>query len=297
MNFLKRVVSLISSFILVLSLGIMLANNLVKTKLLDKDYIEEKMKESEFHEQISREIQSSFDEYSLQSGLPEGTLDDLFTDSMIERDVSSILNCVYDGTQISLSDKAVREKLDEKINNYIESQNMLLTAEGKANIETFKEIIVEEYKNNINISSKGYVKLHEIVMKFKSVSDEIGVLPWMLGFVFGALIIWLNSNNLLRAMKHISTSILSFGMLLKISVMIIIKTVDLDNLILMTMSITNFVINIVKEVLLEFFDIGMFCMFCGLVGVIAAETLKGNLEEQVEKKEKEVKPYRRKLKR
>ena len=50
MNFLKRVVSLISSFILVLSLGIMLANNLVKTKLLDKDYIEEKMKESEFHE-------------------------------------------------------------------------------------------------------------------------------------------------------------------------------------------------------------------------------------------------------
>ena len=38
-------------------------------------------------------------------------------------------------------------------------------------------------------------------------------------------------------------------------------------------------------------------MFCGLVGVIAAETLKGNLEEQVEKKENEVKPYRRKLKR
>mgnify|MGYP003299169539 CR=1 FL=1 len=54
--------------------------------------------------------------------------------------------------------------------------------------------------------------------------------------------------------------------------------------------------NIVKEVLYELSDIGMFCMFCGIVGVIASEALKGNIEEQVEVKEKEVKPYRRKLK-
>ena len=296
MNLFKKILSIISSFILVLSVGILIANNLVKSKLLEQEYVKAKMEESEFHEQISREIQSAFDKYSLQSGLPEHILKDLFTDAMIKRDVESILSCFYNGTPISLSDKTVRETLDERINEYINSTNMLLTTEGKANIENFKNIIVEEYKRNINVSSSGYAKLHEIVAKFKSISDEVGLLPWMLIFVFGVLIIWLNSNNLLRAMNYISTSILSLGMLLKIGVTAIVWKVDLDNLILITISITNFVMNIVKEVLYELSDIGMFCMFCGIVGVIASEALKGNIEEQVEVKEKEVKPHRRKLK-
>ena len=51
-------------------------------------------------------------------------------------------------------------------------------------------------------------------------------------------------------------------------------------------------LNIVKEVLYELSDIGMFCMFCGIVGVIASEALKGNIEEQVEVKEKEVKCFK-----
>ena len=78
--------------------------------------------------------------------------------------------------------------------------------------------------------------------------------------------------------------------------MLILANIDIDNLVVMTISITNFVINIAKETLLGISNTGTFCIFCGIVGIIASIALKGTAEEEVEAKEIERKPVRRKLK-
>lgn len=296
MNTFKRAICLISSFVLTISLGILIANNIVENKLLNKKYIESKLEESEFHEQISREVKSAFEEYIYQSGLPKDTIEGLFTDAMIKRDVSSLVNCVYEGSKITVSEAKVRDNLDKKINAYISSTGQMLTAEGRANIERFKNLIVNQYKKSINISSNGYMKVHKLVSQVQILSDEVGVMPWLLLGICLFLIIFLNRNNLLRAMNYVSISILSLGIVLKICVFIVLFNVDMDNLVVMTMSITNFVVNIAKETLLGLSSAGSFAIFCGLVGIIASVALKGEAEEMVEAKEMERKPKRRKLK-
>ena len=269
---------------------------MLSARLLNKKYIESKLEESEFHEQISREVKSAFEEYIYQSGLPKDTIEGLFTDAMIKRDVSSLVNCVYEGSKITVSEAKVRENLDKKINDYISSTGQLLTAEGRANIERFKNLIVNQYKKSINISSNGYMKVHKLVSQVQILSDEVGVMPWLLLGICLFLIIFLNRNNLLRAMNYVSISILSLGIVLKICVFIVLFNVDMDNLVVMTMSITNFVVNIAKETLLGLSSAGSFAIFCGLVGIIASVALKGEAEEMVEAKEMERKPKRRKLK-
>lgn len=296
MNTFKRAICLISSFVLTISLGILIANNIVENKLLNKKYIESKLEESEFHEQISREVKSAFEEYIYQSGLPKDTIEGLFTDAMIKRDVSSLVNCVYEGSKITVSEAKVRDNLDKKINAYISSTGQMLTAEGRANIERFKNLIVNQYKKSINISSNGYMKVHKLVSQVQILSDEVGVMPWLLLGICLFLIIFLNRNNLLRAMNYVSISILSLGIVLKLCVCIVLFNVDMDNLVVMTMSITNFVVNIAKETLLGLSSAGSFAIFCGLVGIIASVALKGEAEEMVEAKEMERKPKRRKLK-
>ena len=296
MNTFKRAICLISSFVLTISLGILIANNIVENKLLNKKYIESKLEESEFHEQISREVKSAFEEYIYQSGLPKDTIEGLFTDAMIKRDVSSLVNCVYEGSKITVSEAKVRDNLDKKINAYISSTGQMLTAEGRANIERFKNLIVNQYKKSINISSNGYMKVHKLVSQVQILSDEVGVMPWLLLGICLFLIIFLNRNNLLRAMNYVSISILSLGIVLKLCVFIVLFNVDMDNLVVMTMSITNFVVNIAKETLLGLSSAGSFAIFCGLVGIIASVALKGEAEEMVEAKEMERKPKRRKLK-
>ena len=296
MNTFKRAICLISSFVLTISLGILIANNIVEDKLLNKKYIESKLEESEFHEQISREVKSAFEEYIYQSGLPKETIEGLFTEAMIKRDVSSLVNCVYEGSKITVSDAKVRDNLDKKINEYISSTGQMLTAEGRANIERFKNLIVNQYKKSINISSKGYMKVHKLVHEIQILSDEVGIMPWLLLGICLFLIIALNRNNLLRAINYISIAILSLGILLKLCVAIVMYNVDMDNLVVMTMSITNFVVNIAKETLFGLSNVGTFTIFCGLVGIIVSVALKGEAEELIEAKEMERKPKRRKFK-
>lgn len=296
MSIYKKVICLISSFVLMISLGILIANNIVEDKLLNKKYIESKLEESEFHEQISREVKSAFEEYIYQSGLPKETIEGLFTEAMIKRDVSSLVNCVYEGSKITVSDAKVRDNLDKKINEYISSTGQMLTAEGRANIERFKNLIVNQYKKSINISSNGYMKVHKLVHEIQILSDEVGIMPWLLLGICLFLIIALNRNNLLRAINYISISILSLGILLKLCVAIVMYNVDMDNLVVMTMSITNFVVNIAKETLFGLSNVGTFTIFCGLVGIIVSVALKGEAEELIEAKEMERKPKRRKFK-
>lgn len=296
MSIYKKVICLISSFVLMISLGILIANNIVEDKLLNKKYIESKLEESEFHEQISREVKSAFEEYIYQSGLPKETIEGLFTEAMIKRDVSSLVNCVYEGSKITVSDAKVRDNLDKKINEYISSTGQMLTAEGRANIERFKNLIVNQYKKSINISSKGYMKVHKLVHEIQILSDEVGIMPWLLLGICLFLIIALNRNNLLRAINYISIAILSLGILLKLCVAIVMYNVDMDNLVVMTMSITNFVVNIAKETLFGLSNVGTFTIFCGLVGIIVSVALKGEAEELIEAKEMERKPKRRKFK-
>ncbi len=292
----KKVICLISSFVLMISLGILIANNIVENKLLNKNYIESKLEESEFHEQISREVKSAFEEYIYQSGLPKETIDGLFTEAMIKRDVSSLVNCVYEGSKITVSDVKVRDNLDKKINEYVSSTGQMLTAEGRANIERFKNLIVNQYKKSINISSNGYMKVHKLVHEIQILSDEVGIMPWLLLGICLFLIIALNRNNLLRAINYISISVLSLGIVLKLCVAIVLYNVDMDNLVVMTMSITNFVVNIAKETLFGLSNVGTFTIFCGLVGIIVSIALKGEAEEMIEAKEMERKPKRRKFK-
>ena len=215
---------------------------------------------------------------------------------MIKRDVSSLVNCVYEGSKITVCDAKVRDNLDKKINEYISSTGQMLTAEGRANIERFKNLIVNQYKKSINISSNGYMKVHKLVHEIQILSDEVGIMPWLLLGICLFLIIALNRNNLLRAINYISISILSLGIILKLCVAIVMYNVDMDNLVVMTMSITNFVVNIAKETLFGLSNVGSFTIFCGLAGIIVSIALKGEAEELIEAKEMERKPKRRKFK-
>ena len=59
----------------------------------------DKLEEIEFYEQISREVKIGFEDYIYQSGLPEDTINDLYTINDIRNDVNSIINNIYDQMQ------------------------------------------------------------------------------------------------------------------------------------------------------------------------------------------------------
>ena len=102
------------------------------------------MEETEFYLQISREVESGFENYIYQSGFPEETIKNLFTEDMIKKDANSLINFLYDGTEIKLSSEILRTNLEKKIQDYIKSENMTLTEQNIQNIDKFKNLMSQQ---------------------------------------------------------------------------------------------------------------------------------------------------------
>lgn len=279
MKIIKGILNVIFAFLLVIITFIVLGKNILSNKLLNKNYMLNKMEEMQVYLQISRDVQSGFENYIYQSGLPEDTINNLYTDEMIRNDTNSILEYIYDGTEIKISDDIVRANLEQKIVSYVEGQNLKLNDQGKKNISDFEDLIVNEYKTNVNIdeynsSLQVFPIIHNVVQKLQDINQKIWHLPIIALLIVLFVFILINRKNLLIAIQYLSISSLSIGVILKLTVNLVFKNFDIDNIVLFSTAMTNLVINIIKEILYSLLDNSNIFVICGIVGIIVSSLLK-----------------------
>lgn len=279
MKIIKGILNVIFAFLLVIITFIVLGKNILSNKLLNKNYMLNKMEEMQVYLQISRDVQSGFENYIYQSGLPKDTINNLYTDEMIKNDTNSILEYIYDGTEIKISDDIVRANLEQKIVSYVEGQNLKLNDQGRKNISDFEDLIVNEYKTNVNIdeynsSLQVFPIIHNVVQKLQDINQKIWHLPIIALLILLFVFILINRKNLLIAIQYLSISSLSIGVILKLTVNLVFKNFDIDNIVLFSTAMTNLVINIIKEILYSLLDNSNIFVICGIVGIIVSSLLK-----------------------
>ncbi len=177
MKIIKTPLNLIISFLLIFVFLSFAIINILSNRLLDKKYMLDKLEEIEFYEQISREVKIGFEDYIYQSGLPEDTINDLYTINDIRNDVNSIINNIYDGEEITLSDEKIKSNLREKINLFVQKENRKLDAEEENNITKFENLIANSYKNNVKVSNSLIKTARETLQKANVVYEKIKNIP------------------------------------------------------------------------------------------------------------------------
>ncbi|HIT70555.1 MAG TPA: hypothetical protein IAD08_01380 [Candidatus Scatovivens faecipullorum] len=309
MKIFKTILNIILSFLLIILIAMSIVINILQDKILNKDYILSKMEENQVYLQVSREVDNGFENYIYQSGLPEDIIKDLYTEDTIKNDVNSFINALYDGTEIQISDSIIRETLDKRINEYLVSENKTLNEQGKKNVEKFEDLIVNEYKNNVNAYGSLYKTGHEFLDKLEQVIQKIKFIPIILIIAFIIFLIVNNLKNLLLTINYACISLLSLGILIKIGVSIIFSKINIDNILFITKALSNLLINISKEILYICSDYANLFIVIGIVGILIyaiADNVKKvdvntakeykNKEDQnaVDKKEHKKKEFRKK---
>lgn len=309
MKIFKTILNIILSFLLIILIAMSIVINILQDKILNKDYILSKMEENQVYLQVSREVDNGFENYIYQSGLPEDIIKDLYTEDTIKNDVNSFINALYDGTEIQISDSIIRETLDKRINEYLVSENKTLNEQGKKNVEKFEDLIVNEYKNNVNAYGSLYKTGHNFLDKLEQVIQKIKFIPIILIIAFIIFLIVNNLKNLLLTINYACISLLSLGILIKIGVSIIFSKINIDNILFITKALSNLLINISKEILYICSDYANLFIVIGIVGILIyaiADNVKKvdvntakeykNKEDQnaVDKKEHKKKEFRKK---
>lgn len=291
-NIVRNIFNVLMSFALIFIILSIMLFNIINDKILNKNYILSKMEETEFYLQVSREIKNGFENYIYQSGLPEDTIENIVSDEMIKKDVNGIVDYIYEGKEISLSSEDVKSNLDVKIQNYVTTQNLKLNEQGKNNITEFEKIIVNEYINNVKISETFYNMCHSMINKVNEQISKIKNLPFIALIVVIILMILINIKELLNVINFGGISLLSTGILIKLGINLIMKKVEFDNLVIITNSLSNLIVSIIKENIYKILDFSNIYIICGIVAIIISAILK-NLNVN---KENIYKPKRRGIK-
>ena len=280
MKVFNSIISTILSFFIIFAISLLICLNILDNKLMDKEYVLSKMDEFKIYDQISSEVESGFEKYIYQSGLPEEIIKGLFTKEMIKNDVNSLINCLYEGTKITLSDETLRNTLDARIQEYLVSQNKTSDKELQNNIKKFEDLIVDEYKENVNVSTTLYTKGFGILEKIREVRDGLGNWPIIILVVLIVVLVLLNIRDLLVALNFLAISSLSLGVVLKLGVSLIFKNIDFDNLLIFAKSLSNLVSGIAKENLYLLSDNGNLFIFCGIVGIVVSAILRSSTNQK-----------------
>lgn len=290
MKIFKSSLNIILSFLLIILIAAIICINILENKILNKNYILSKIEETEFYLQVAREVDSGFEKYIYQSGLPEDIIKDLYTEDILKNDINSFVDALYDGTDVKISDSIIRKTLDTRINEYLVSENKTLNTQGRKNVEKFEDLIVQEYKDNINSYESVYKEGHKILQKISNVLEKVKFIPIILIIIVIIILIINNLKNLLQVINYGCISLLSLGILINSGISIIFSKIDIDNIVLITKSLSNLLINISKEILYNCLDYAHLFIAIGISGIIIY-AIATNIKTS--DSEKNIKPKRR----
>ena len=284
MKVVKTILNLIISFLLIFTLILGILFNFLSNKIFNKENMLKRLEETDFYMEVSREVYSGFEDYIYQSGLPEDTISNLYTDEDIKNDINSIVNHIYEGKEIVLSDKKITTNLDNKINNYLNQENIKLTKSEQDNVNKFKNLIINSYKNNVKMSNTLISLAREYYQKANEIFVKIQDIPLTAGVALVFLLIVINIKSLSNTLNYISISLLSAGVLLKLFNYIVNKRVEIDDLLIIATSFTNFVQNILREIIEMISNFGLYFIIAGSTGIIISAMLKAFLPENASEK-------------
>ena len=298
MKFFRFLFNFIFSFLLIISIFLNFAINTLKNNILDKQYIVDKMNEVGYYNQLFDEINSGFENYIYQSGLPTDTIKDLFTIDDLKGDVNVDINHIYDGAELTNKKEQVRANIDSKVQSYISSQNIKVDNLTKSNIEKFEDLIVKEYDEGLRPSEKLFDYLKSIISVLKMAVTYEKYVRASLVIIIVFLII-INIKNLIQAINFAGISVFVLGILELFSIRYINNAIKFDNLLIVRKSFTNLVVNLTKEIMFKYQDTAKLMTFIGgftIILTIVLLSFDKDKRDFMKNINPEIKPKQRKRK-
>lgn len=268
MKVLKKGMDIVIAFLVTLLIIATFSVVMLSHTILQKDYIFSKLEEIDYYQKVGTNVKNGFENYQYQSGLPADIFENLYAEDVLKADINSFVNCLYEGGEIQNSSDEVRTRIKGNIQQYLSENNITLKDEEQKNIEDFENLIVQVYENEIS-SMAGYIKqipniLAQINEGLKTV--QIGLIVALVFLVLIDLLLHIREWSGL--INCLGIAMVASGVLLFLFQMTIHKYVDINNILLLNQSFSDFVKYIISNVLDQYRMYGMAFAGMGVVGIV-----------------------------
>ena len=277
----KKIVTYISALILAISIILCVLVFLISSTILNKNYVLEKLDETNYYSQIYELVESNFENYIQQSGLDESVIENIITEEKVKEDTEQILINLYDGLNEEISTQEIADSLNSNIDESLEGRT--LTSDEEEAIETFVETICEEYENTILHTSyeESINNVYQEITEYVKLAKQ--VLSIVIG-VFLILLILLNNKVIYRTIKGVAIALLSSGVILLIINFYINSKIKIQSIIILNDAFSEVLINILEEIMNNILIFGWCSVMLGVILVILSNVIHNIKKYGIEEK-------------
>ena len=147
-NILKFIIMLIL-VVCILFFGI---KNIVLSTIMDKDYVLNKLEETNFYSGTYELVESGFENYIAQSGLEEEVLNNICTEEKIKNDIGIIINNIYNGTNEEIDTTEIANNLNANIDKLDVSQSATLKYSIQLKDSNNSQLLEKTFPVSIQVS-------------------------------------------------------------------------------------------------------------------------------------------------
>ena len=261
----RKTISYIISFILVLLLLAIIMFQVFYTTILNKDYVEKEINKSDYYEKLSETINEKFKNYIMQSGMEEVIFEGLYTRETLRNDFEKVLDAVYNNKELEIDTIKIREKLDENIKKYASENDIQITVSNSAQITAFEDTIIENYILSIQYSKTGINYLAKGIEKIKTYLNPVKYAVIASFIVLTIVLILINIKEKKKALSYMGITLLAVGGLI-IAVLIYEKiNLNIENSEILDENLSVLIRLLVRKIFKIFYIISGTCFISGIL--------------------------------
>ena len=272
----KCIFNIIISFLLSIVLLLNVFMGVLSFIIFNPNYYIDKFEENKFYDNVLKEVNSGFENFIYQSGLPENTIVNLATDDKKKTDINSLVLHITQKEELVLSSNKIREELDVRISNFLEKENRTLTKNERENITKFEDLIVSSYEESILPIRDFIDELKDMYDKVFNLYNKVKLIPIIGSVVLLFVMFILNKNSKFDLVNFSGISLLTVGVLLKLYGNVVLKNIDIDNVIVFTNSLTSAFQYIFKDIIFGVDILGNWVSVIGICFILFYSIIHGS---------------------
>lgn len=273
-NIIKFILTIILTMCIIVCIGV----NVTSSTILSKDFVLQKLDETNYYANIYTAVESDFENYIYQSGLDEEVLQNIVTPEKIENDTKIIINNIYDGTDEQIDITEIEDNLK---NNIEQSLNESLSATQERMINEFIDRITQQYQNTIT-STNYEDTIHNILTKGTTIV-ELANIASIIGIVVSAiLILILSFRKILSGFMFISASAIATGGFYILANIVINTKVKIQNITILNDAVSITLREVLTSILNTLTSTGIILTIIGVILLIIFAVISSYNQKRIE---------------
>ncbi len=246
------------------------AITIASSTVLDKNYVMQKLEETDFYSGTYKLVESNFEKYIYQSGLDEEVLKSICTEDKVKNDINLMLSNIYDGTNKTIDTTEISTNLNANIDKL-----GIKTKQNEKAINEFVNHICNEYTDTL-VHSKYENQINNVYKKAINGLNKIyNVLLIVLAVDF-IIILAINNKKVSKDLQDCGITMMATSIFGIAGCQIVQAKVNIQGIKVFNDVFSNSLVTIIQDVFNKLTSLSVGLLVIAIVVIAIYSAIKAN---------------------